>query len=375
MTTLKPPVVVVGMSGGVDSSTSALLLKQQGFEVIGVYLHFWYEASPAERRAMSEERCCSIEGQADARRVARQIGIPFYTLNFSDAFKTHVVDYFVSGYRDGTTPNPCIQCNKKIKFGLFWEKARNIFHADYIATGHYAQVEARQSSDGNDGPEKYILKKGHDLHKDQSYFIYHLDQKILSHVLFPIGHLTKPEVRAIAEKNNLIVAKKGESQGLCFLRENKHQGFLLRNIPEMQTSGEVIDETGNILGTHQGLSLYTIGQRQGIQIGGNGPYYVVARDFGANTLIVTNDRSNKKISSRFAEINDVRWTHSEPNSTDMYEVRIRHGHVPAPARITHTDGIWKIEFQEAQRAITIGQSAVLYRRDHVIGGGIIVGTL
>ncbi len=368
-----PATVVVGMSGGVDSSTSALLLKQAGYNVIGVYLHFWYEASITERRSVSEERCCSIDGQADARRVARMLGIPFYTLNFSEIFRREVVDYFVDAYKDGRTPNPCIKCNKKIKFGLFLQKAQEIFGADYIATGHYAQI--RTSADG----ARVELHKGADEAKDQSYFLYNLTQEKLRHVLFPIGHLRKPQVREIAEKNGLIVARKAESQGLCFLKEGRHYGFLQRNLKDQLKSGAIMDQNGRTVGTHLGLPLYTLGQRQGINIGGTGPYYVTRMDYATNTLHVSRDRGDARLYKKYLTLDEISST-SDVGAAEVFaqpqrvEVRVRHGHKEAAATAVMQDGRLTVEFDEAQRAVMRGQSAVLYQGSRVLGGGVILQT-
>jgi tRNA-uridine 2-sulfurtransferase len=358
--------VVVGMSGGVDSSTSAFLLKQQGYRVIGVYLHFWYEATPLERRSMSEERCCSIDGQADARRVARQIGIPFYTLNFSSVFKEKVVDYFLDSYQKGSTPNPCVTCNKQIKFGLFLEKAQEIFGADYIASGHYAQIEKHGSW--------YRISKGVDQVKDQTYFLYTLSQEQLAKVIFPVGHLPKSEVRKIAEENNLIVAHKGESQGLCFLREDRHYGFLERELSGRVRSGDIVDEKGHVLGTHRGLPLYTKGQRKGIEIGGTGPYYVVGMDHDKNVLFVSNNRFSPMLYSREVTLGEVSWTSGVVPVADGnadVDVRIRHGGAAVPSVLRFADSRVTIAFREPQRAVMKGQSAVVYVGDELLGGGVI----
>lgn len=368
-TTDKKKIVVVGMSGGVDSSTSALLLKKAGYEVIGVYLHFWYEANISERRSMSEDRCCSIDGQADARRVARHIGIPFYTLNFSQVFKTEVVDYFLTEYKAGKTPNPCIKCNKHIKFGFFMDKAKEIFNADYVATGHYAQIIA--------GADGYELHKGKDSAKDQSYFLYNLSQEKLARILFPIGHLQKFEVRAIAEKNGLIVASKAESQGLCFLKEGRHYGFLERNLRGQLERGSIVDQRGTVVGEHQGLPLYTLGQRQGIHVGGTGPYYVTRMDYATNTLHVSNNRIDDRMYKKYLLLRDLNFPAPAGfekrlrASPQQVTVRVRHGHSDALATARMSGGECVIEFHEPQRAVMRGQSAVMYQGSQLVGGGVI----
>lgn len=373
---IKQQTVVCGMSGGIDSSTAALLLKLQGYRVIGVFLHFWYEATAAQRRAISEEKCCSIEGQTDARKVARHLEIPFYTLNFSQSFKTSVVQPFISDFQRGKTPNPCITCNREMKFGLFLSKAQEIFHADYIATGHYAQIQKIiQKSEGFDGQSPHTIfsiQKGADKRKDQSYFLYHLTQDKLKHILFPVGHLKKQEVIALAKKYHLPLSDKDESQGICFLKEGNHYSFLQRNLKHSLKKGPIITEKGKVIGHHKGLPLYTRGQRRGVQIGGRGPYYVTRMNHRTNALYISNDRYHPKLYSKRIILRNVQVMVGDLSRTPLsVSVKIRHGQQEVPANVFLKNKKTILEFIEPQRAVMKGQSAVFYQKNQLIGGGVI----
>jgi tRNA-specific 2-thiouridylase len=366
--TKKKKRVIVGMSAGVDSSAAAALLKKQGYEVIGVFLHFWKEPG---RDAMRENKCCSLESQEDARKVAHILGIPLYTGNAAREFKRDVVDYFLNETKSGRTPNPCVVCNQRIKFEFLFRKMLEM-EADYISTGHYAKVKKIG--------DKYHLYTSCDENKDQTYFLYNLSQKQLSRILFPVGEYKKPEIRKLTEKEGLPVFNKEESQGLCFTPEKSPTGFFKRHLD--LSSGEIVDLDGKTIGAHEGLELYTIGQRKGVNIGGTGPYYVVDRDFKNNRLIVTNDENSPKLHRLNMEVEITNWIAGEPEFPLETNVKIRYRHPLVRGIIKRVKGekskvrgaknIIEVEFLELQKAVTPGQSAVFYSDDgEVLGGGII----
>lgn len=346
--------VIVAMSGGVDSSVAAALLKKQGFEVIGIFMRFW--AAPDEEVSEATNKCCSLEAYNDARRVANKLGIPLYTLNMKLPFKKLVVDYFLKEYQSGRTPNPCIECNRFIKFGELLRKAKAL-GADYVATGHYVKVSGKK------------LLKGKDKEKDQSYFLYTLAQDKLKHIFFPVGDYVKPRVRQMAKKFVLPVHAKKDSQEVCFV------GASLKNFLKKYLrvkSGKIIElESGNILGKHDGLPLYTIGQRKGLKLGG-GPWYVVQINTKKNILLVSRDE--KKLLSKELIMEKVSWVSGiTPKLSFRVKVKIRYKHKEVPCVIKKTKNNYKIIFSKPQRAVTPGQSAVFYHGDEVLGGGIIKG--
>ncbi|EKE18470.1 MAG: hypothetical protein ACD_9C00326G0004 [uncultured bacterium] len=359
--------VIVGMSAGVDSSVAAALLKEQGYDVVGVFLHFWKEPG---QDSLRENKCCSVESQQDARKVAQLLDIPLYTVNAAEEFKKEVVDYFLEETKAGRTPNPCVVCNERIKFNFLYKKMLEM-DADFVATGHYAKLEM---IDG-----KYHLYTSSDEEKDQTYFLYSLSQKQLSRILFPVGGYKKPEIRKIAEKINLPVFDKEDSQGLCFTPEKTPTKFIKRNLK--LSPGEIINTEGEKIGMHEGLELYTIGQRKGINIGGNGPYFVVERDFKNNRLIVTNDEANEKIFKKTMIVELKNWIANEPKLPLEANIKIRYRHQLVRGIIksvisnqsSATGKKYEVEFLEGQKAITPGQSAVFYADDNeVLGGGTIL---
>jgi len=315
--------VVVAMSGGVDSSVAAALLKKQGYEVVGVFLKLW--------PSFNEQR---------ARLVAKKLDIPFYVFNFVKEFKNKVVDYFLKQEKAGLTPNPCVVCNKEIKFGLLFKKALSL-NADYIATGHYVSFKNGK------------LLKGKDKNKDQSYFLWKLNQKTLKKALFPMGSYTKTEVRKLAKKFKLPISDVKESQDICF------------KVKLAEKPGNVIDTDGKVVGKHQGLWFYTIGQRKGIKLA-NGPYYVLNKNIKRNILIVT--KNEKDLYEKELFVKNVNWINKEVKLPLKVNVKIRYRHKSALAEF---DGK-KIKFFKAQRAITSGQSAVFYKKNELLGGGIII---
>lgn len=347
--------VVVGLSGGVDSSVAAALLLKKGYEVIGVFMRNWSQDIG--------DFCCSwSEDLEDARRVAQLLGIRFYVWNFEKEYRRQVIDYFFKEYRAGRTPNPDTMCNREIKFKVFLEKALRL-GADYVATGHYARVKKVGDT--------YQLLKGKDSNKDQSYFLYTLTQQQLQHTLLPIGDYTKPQVRALAKKFTLPTFAKKDSQGICFIGEVDIKTLLQEKIKPRP--GKVIDTKGVIVGRHDGIPFYTIGQRGGLDLGGRGPYYIVAKDKQKNQITVSNDPNDPLLWRSECLITDITETNPQALATSTtLEVTIRYRHAPVKAQFTLLSGKRGcLVFDEKQRAITPGQNAVFYQKDRVVGGGII----
>jgi len=343
--------VVVAMSGGVDSSVAAALLKQQGYEVIGICMKLWEQTN-------GEGRCCSIEDIHDARRVASQLNIPFYVINFQEEFQQLVVSYFTEEYLRGRTPNPCIPCNKEIKFRLLLDKAQKL-DACFIATGHYAIIE------NDDG--RYRLFRGIDRGKDQSYFLFNLTQEQLSHILLPLGHFKKAEIRKMAEQMKLKVAMKKESQEICFISAGNYQTFIEKRVPaERIRKGEIVDVKGRVLGHHRGLHAYTIGQRRGLGISAPNPLYVIGFNVDKARLIVGEE---KDLFSRGLIAENVHWIHGRDFSENIYvKIRYRHPEVKATIFEEGDDSV-RVEFSSPQRAVTPGQAVVFFRENEVLGGG------
>ncbi len=367
--------IAVAMSGGVDSSVAAKILKDQGHDVVGIFLHFWREELPPLIKGDKgdfENKCCSAEALLDARRVADKIGLRLYTLNFAKIFKKQVVDNFLSEYKKGKTPNPCVRCNKAVKLGLLIKQAKKMGF-DYVATGHYVNLKQNE--------KKFLLYSAKDKTKDQSYFLYTLNQNELKHLLFPLGDYTKTQVRGLAEKFILPVAEKTESQEICFIPEKNHNEFLKRHLK--LKPGKIVlapfnkggegDLNGKVIGAHQGLPLYTIGQRKGIEIGGTGPYYAAGMDYKTNILYVVNDANDKILYNNKLIARNINWIAGvKPKLPLQCQAVIRYRHQPVNCIIT---GLLKnkrqVKFSKAQRAITPGQSVVFYRGEEVLGGGII----
>ena len=354
--------VVVGMSGGVDSSVAAYLLKEQGYDVIGVTMQIWQD----ESTQIQEENggCCGLSAVDDARRVAGELGIPYYVMNFKREFKEQVMDYFIGEYRLGRTPNPCIACNRHVKWEALLKRSLDI-GADYIATGHYARIE--QLANG-----RYAIKNSVTAKKDQTYALYNLTQEQLSHTLMPVGDYTKDEIRSIAEKINLRVANKPDSQDICFVPDGDYAGFIERYTGKSFEPGNFVDQEGHVLGQHRGIICYTIGQRKGLGLALHEPMYVCRIDPKTNTVVLGRDRDlwSKELTAK-----DFHWISGEvPTGTQRIKAKIRYRHQEqwANAEITGPDSIHLV-FDEPQRAITCGQSVVLYDGDVVVGGGTING--
>lgn len=349
--------VVVAMSGGVDSSTAAWLLKERGHEVIGATMCI----GTSDRSDSGANRCCGFSDIEDARRVALQLDIPFYVFQFREEFETEVIDYFCKEYQEGRTPNPCILCNEKLKFGSFLRRAMEL-GADYVATGHYARLELKK------GEDRYLLKRGIDRKKDQSYVLFSLRQDQLRHTLFPIGEFKKEEVRKIAFQKGLRVHDKPESQEVCFIPETSYHSFLSEKLREAIMPGPILDREGNVLGKHRGIPFYTIGQRRGLRLATGKPLYVIGMDRKNNVIHVGEEREVYQDTFRVKSLN---WVHSEEmGSTLTAEVKIRYNHPGAKAVLCPKgEDEWEVRFETAQKAITPGQAAVFYEGDTVLGGG------
>ncbi len=353
--------VVVGMSGGVDSAVAAYLLEQQGYEVIGVTIKIW--DSDREYEYVREDSCCGLSAVSDARGVAASMGIPYYVYSFSDIFEDKIIKNFVEEYRKGHTPNPCVLCNREIKWRALLERAK-VLGADYVATGHYASIEKLPNG-------RYCVKMDGDIKKDQTYALNQLTQEELSHTLFPLGGLDKPAVREIAAKAKLLVANKPDSQEICFVNDNDYAGFI-KNYDKIEDEpGNFVLEDGEILGRHKGIIHYTIGQRKGLGLSLKAPLYVKRIDPERNEVVLS---SNEELFASKMLVRDINYMAIE-DFEDGLEciVKVRYAHKGTPAKIYHEgDGI-RVEFEENVRAITPGQAAVFYDNERrVLIGGIIV---
>lgn len=351
--------IVVGMSGGVDSSVAALLLKEQGHDVVGVFMKNWEEKD-------GDGVCTATEDYEDVARVCETIGIPYYTVNFTREYYDRVFSYFLEEYKKGRTPNPDVLCNKEIKFKAFLEYALKVVGGEYLATGHYAQI------DRVDG--RYRLLRGADGNKDQTYFLCQLGQEQLSRTLFPIGHLDKAEVRRIAEENNLITAGKKDSTGICFIGERNFTQFLSQYLPAQP--GDICDLQGNIKGRHNGLMYYTLGQRKGLGIGGQGtgePWFVVRKDLENNVLYVVQGDGDAALYSKSLVATEMNWVSGAAVAEQFScTAKFRYRQPDQGVQVTvKADGGLHIDFEKPQRAVTPGQEVVLYQGTVCLGGATI----
>ena len=349
--------VLLGMSGGVDSSVSAVLLQKQGYEVIGCTMRLWKLDDEQE-----ENSCCGSQAIYDAKKVCDQLEIPHYTINCKEEFKEKVVDNFVQEYKEGRTPNPCVECNRYLKFGVFYQKAKEL-SCDYIATGHYASIEFSEKY------QQYVLKKSKEEKKDQTYFLYSIPKEELEHIIFPLQNYTnKEEIRKIAEKNNLMVAQKKDSQEICFVPNNNYQNFLENYGYYQRKKGNIVLKNGEILGQHQGLIYYTIGQRKGIGISYREPLYVIELNKEKNEVIVGTE---KDLYSKELYVENINWLLKNEGKEDFRcKAKIRYRAKEAECIVKLDKDKIKVIFAQEQRAITQGQSVVFYdEKGIVLGGG------
>lgn len=353
--------VVIGMSGGVDSSVGAYLLKEQGYDVVGVTMQIWQD----EDNVVQEEHggCCGLSAVEDARRVAWELQIPYYVMNFKREFKDHVIDYFVDEYIRGRTPNPCIACNRYVKWESLLKRSLDI-GAEYIATGHYARIEQLPGG-------RYTLRKSVTAAKDQTYALYNLTQYQLSHTLMPVGAYTKEEIRAIADRIHLGVAGKPDSQEICFIPDHDYAKFIKENAGTSLPEGNFVDLDGNVLGRHQGITHYTIGQRKGLNLSMKRPVFVVEIRPETNEVVIGDTQD---VFSDTLRCDHINWMAIDGLHGEQMQVsaKIRYSHKGAPCIIREVeDGLVECKFEEPQRAITPGQAVVFYDGDYVVGGGII----
>lgn len=356
--------VVVAMSGGVDSSVAAAILLEQGYDVVGVTMQIWPASDDADE---SSRTCCSLTAVEDARRVAAKLGIPHYVMNFQELFNDTVIDNFIEEYRAGRTPNPCIRCNKFVKFEALLARSL-IMGADYVATGHYSRIEF------NPDTERWMLLKGTDDSKDQSYALYTMTQYQLAHTLMPLGSIPKSETRSIAADLGLSVAKKPESQDICFVENKDYPGFLKKNIPETVKPGVILDMNDREVGKHQGIAFYTLGQRKRINVTSGTPLYVVRINPENNTITVGSENDLYATSLEASDFNLI--SNDNFHESIAVSAKIRYNMKESPAVLHQLDGSkYKISFDISQRAITPGQSVVCYNGGEVLGGGIITRAL
>ncbi|MEZ6141270.1 MAG: tRNA 2-thiouridine(34) synthase MnmA [Zavarzinella sp.] len=351
------PRVVLAMSGGVDSSASAVLLKEQGYDVIGLFMRTGTHSEQPDDRRDNKKGCCSVIDAGDARTIADRLDIPFYALDFEHEFD-QIIDYFADEYLAGRTPNPCVVCNNWLKFGKLWQFAQQL-EADFIATGHYAQIIA-----GPDGPE---LHRGVDAGKDQSYVLHGIKREILPHLLFPVGGFQKEQIRAYAAQAGLTnVANKPDSVEICFVPDGDHARLIRQRRPNLQTAGNVVDPEGNVLGEHDGFERFTIGQRKGLGIATDRKRYVLAILPTTNTVVLGDSEdldSSGLVASR------VNWLIEPPTEPLACLAKIRYRHTPVPASVVVEEDQVHVTFEDPQSAVTPGQAVVFYHGNRVLGGG------
>ncbi|MBR7061042.1 MAG: tRNA 2-thiouridine(34) synthase MnmA, partial [Eubacterium sp.] len=345
---------IIAMSGGVDSSVAAYFMKEKGFECIGATMKLYDNENIG---ISTEKTCCSLSDIEDARAVCRKLGMPYYVFNFKEEFEEKVIDKFIKTYEEGATPNPCIDCNRYLKFEKLMQRMTELGF-DYIVTGHYADIEEKNG--------RFLLKKGRDLSKDQSYVLYSLTQEQLSHTLFPLGRYSKDEIRAIAEKEGFLNAKKHDSQDICFVPDGDYAKFIEEHLGKTYKKGNFVDKNGNILGEHSGIIRYTIGQRKGLGIALGEPAYVCEKNIEENTVVLG---SNEDLMSSKLEAADFNWIYEKPSEKIKCSAKTRYNMTEQPCEAYVEGNRVFVEFEKPQRAVTKGQAVVLYDGDYVIGGG------
>ncbi len=347
--------VVVGMSGGVDSSVAAWLLKEQGYEVIGITMQIWQE---------EESGCCGLSAIEDARRVAHDLEIPHYVMNFRSEFKEKVVQYFIDEYLNGRTPNPCIACNRYVKWESLLKRSREI-GADYIATGHYARIDRLENG-------RYSLKQSATLAKDQTYALYNLTQEQLQHTLMPVGEYTKDEIREMAEKINMQIAKKPDSQDICFVSDGDYASFIEKNLDTELPTGNFVMTDGSVIGPHKGITHYTVGQRKGLGIALGYPAFVIEIRPETNEVVIGTNEESMSNHVRANRLNFMSIEKLDGEKRVWAKIRYNHKGAWCTIKMTEEDEVL-CTFEERQRAITPGQAVVFYDGDYVLGGGTIIG--
>ncbi len=355
---------IIAMSGGVDSAVAALLTKEKGFECIGVTMKLFYDEDIEENEAERENSCCSLSDVEDARNVATLLGMRHYVFNFSDKFRSFVIDPFVDDYENGRTPNPCIACNRHLKFDKLYQRARELGF-DHVVTGHYARIEYDEMR------ARYLLKKAVDETKDQSYVLYSMTGEQLTHTLFPLGAYRKSEVREIAAAHGFVNARKHDSQDICFVRNGTYADFIRHYTGKEYPSGDFVDEEGNVLGRHKGIIHYTVGQHKGLGISSDIPWYVKDVRPESNTVVLARNEALFTDTCEAGNVNLIAFDRIDVPLRVTAKVRYRQKEQPATVTMT-ADGHLHIVFDEPQRAITRGQAVVLYDGDIVVGGGTIL---
>jgi tRNA-specific 2-thiouridylase len=353
----KKPRVVVGMSGGVDSSAAAALLLEQGYDVVGITLKLW----PQDCVNRAEDKCCGPQAVTDARAVSHKLNIPYYLVDEAAEFQQQVIHYFAEEYKAGRTPNPCVMCNEKLKFGTLISRAKKL-GAEFVATGHFARTERCRETG------RMLLKRGRDPRKDQSYFLFSLKQEQLAQTLFPLGEMTKSDTRELARECQLKTADKEESMEICFVPDRDYAKFLQSAKLVEKHTGEIVDTHGRVLGKHDGIEFYTIGQRKGLGVSAPKPLYVVDLDVANNRVIVGDESQLDRAEFTVERCNWIRF--ETPPESIRALVKIRYNHPGTMATIfPQSNGSARIQLDEPQRAITAGQASVFYQEDVVVGGG------
>lgn len=349
---------IIAMSGGVDSSVAAYLCKSRGMNCIGATMKLFNN----ETAAPKEKTCCSLEDIEDARSVAKKLGMDYFVFNFTDEFDEKVIKKFINAYEAGATPNPCIDCNRYLKFEKLFNRMKELDY-DYVVTGHYARIEKENG--------RYLLKKGLDETKDQSYVLYSMTQEQLAHTLFPLGEFTKAHIRDIAEENGFINARKHDSQDICFVPDGDYATFIERYMGRKYKHGNFVDKNGNVLGRHKGIIRYTIGQRKGLGLSLPAPMYVCEKNIDANEVILCDNQSLFSKSLDAVDFNWIAFDNPPENLTAKARIRYKQAEETAHITVTGKNSV-HIEFDEPQRAIAKGQAVVLYDNDVVLGGGTII---